>query len=54
VADGNALGAPQQTLSAMPSVTTLSLNDNHIDNLEAYLTIVRDVFPNLTYLSLLK
>ncbi len=53
VADSNALNVPQ-SLSVMPTVTTLSLNDNKIDNLELLVVFVRQVFPNVTFLSLLK
>jgi hypothetical protein len=53
VADSNALTV-LQGLPVMPSVTTVSLNDNEIDNLELLVAAIREAFPNVTYLSLLK
>ncbi len=53
VADSNAVGS-QQAWSPKATLTTLSVNDNKIDDLELFLGRVRDAFPNLTFLSLLK
>jgi len=38
----------------LPTVKTLSLNSNNIQNLETFLKNIEQAFPNLTYLSLLK
>jgi hypothetical protein len=53
VADSKAVGS-QQAWSPKPTLTTLSVNDNKIDDLELFLGRVREAFPNLTFLSLLK
>ena len=53
VADGNAVRS-LAGLDAKPSLTTLSVNDNKIEDLEAFLGGVRSAFPNVTFLSLLK
>jgi hypothetical protein len=53
VADSNAVGS-QQRWSPKPTLTTLSVNNNKIDDLELFLGCVRDAFPNLTFVSLLK
>jgi hypothetical protein len=53
VADSNAVGA-QQRWSPKATLTTFSVNNNKIDDLEVFLGCVRDAFPNLTFLSLLK
>ena len=53
VADSNAVGS-RQAWSAKPTLTTLSVNGNKIDDLEQFLGCVREAFPSLTFLSLLK
>ncbi len=53
MADSNELGS-KHGWESRTTLTTLSVNDNKIDDLELFLGAVRDAFPNLTFLSLLK
>lgn len=54
VVDSNQLISHQERLPTLAHLTTLSVNDNAIDDLDVWLTCVAARFPNLTFLSMLK
>eukprot|EP01133_Synstelium_polycarpum_P019916 gene19916-23869_t len=53
VLDNNMIGS-KNTFPHLPSLRTLSLNNNNIDDLKSFIESIKDKFPNLTHLSLLK
>jgi len=53
VLDNNLLTS-RQNFPVIPTLETLWVNNNKIDDIETFLTVVSKSFPNLTYLSLLK
>lgn len=46
--------ASKQEFPLMNSLNTLWVNNNKIESLEVFLECIKDKFPNLTYLSMLK
>ncbi|GAM18953.1 hypothetical protein SAMD00019534_021280 [Acytostelium subglobosum LB1] len=53
VLDNNQVGN-SNSFPYLPTLKTLSLNNNNIDDLKAFIESIKDKFPNLTHLSLLK
>jgi len=53
VLDNNILKS-DQTVSQMPSLQTLCVNNNKIDDLKVFMDTISKSFPSLTYLSMLK
>eukprot|EP01105_Mastigella_eilhardi_P018957 TRINITY_DN4434_c0_g1_i3.p1 TRINITY_DN4434_c0_g1~~TRINITY_DN4434_c0_g1_i3.p1 ORF type:complete len:148 (-),score=49.69 TRINITY_DN4434_c0_g1_i3:352-795(-) len=53
VLDNNQLGNIND-FPSMPSLQTLSVNNNNIDDLDLFLDSFVDKFPNLTFLSMIK
>lgn len=54
VVDSNRLCSQQSALPLLPALTTLCVNDNAIDDLDAWLRCLSAKCPALTYLSMLK
>ena len=53
ISDSNFL-CSEQPFPLIPTMTTLCVNDNDIKEIDVFLNIVKNSFPNLTYLSMLK
>ncbi|EFA76088.1 hypothetical protein PPL_10667 [Heterostelium album PN500] len=53
VLDNNQIGS-ENSFPHLPTLKTLSLNNNNIDDLKLFIESIKDKFPNLTHLSLLK
>ncbi|EGG14598.1 hypothetical protein DFA_10856 [Cavenderia fasciculata] len=53
VLDNNQLGS-KNDFPSLPSLNILSVNNNNIDDLKVFIDSIKDKFPNLTHLSLLK
>eukprot|EP01132_Coremiostelium_polycephalum_P009731 gene9731-11950_t len=53
IIDNNLIGS-KNTFPNLPSLKTLSLNNNNIEDLKEFIESIKNKIPNLTFLSLLK